>query len=235
MNRSWSLAQTQPVPRPIRRIAASDRRCTKADWDEWYGINFGSVLSTYTCATGPTRESDRTHPEGPMKTTTRALLGVAAIATIGCSGLAAAPATACVVAVEEHAVAGVITNADVDTKGELDAFVASSKPKEVTIDSTTGKILEVAATGPSSRAISGPTSTCASSQMCLIHSATPYRDWGFSGTGTKTGSFTNVNKYSTGSASGKVQFSSGAWGAGVGPNTLSLLTSSTTLKGVQRW
>jgi len=170
-----------------------------------------------------------------MKTTTRALLGLAAIATIGVSGLAAAPASAGPVIVNEHSVAGVTTNVDVDTKGELDAFVSSSNPKEIIVDATTGKLVDVNATTYSRAAISGPTSTCTSSQLCLIHSASPYRDWGFSGLGTKTGSYTNVNKLSTGNASGKGRMYSGIWTPSSGPNTLVILTGSTHVTAVQRW
>lgn len=167
--------------------------------------------------------------------TKRVVLGAAAIASIGFSAIAAAPASAGTLTVDEHNIDGVTTNVDVDTRGELDAFVTSSKAKEITIDVTTGEIVDVTAVGNSRAAISGPTGTCSSTQMCLHRTATPYRDWGFSGLGTKTGSFTNINKYSTGNASGKIQLQNGVWTSPIGPNSISFLTGSTHAKAVNRY
>lgn len=78
-----------------------------------------------------------------------------------------------------------IQSRGVMTAEDLYDFLQSDAEKTVDIDAETGKITAV------SEGITKPriavNNICNGRDSCLVHSRVPYADFGFSGTGTKTG------------------------------------------------
>lgn len=85
------------------------------------------------------------------------------------------------------------------------ALATSSTPKQVVLDSATGKVLSVTATTssmtPATITVHNP---CQSGDACWVHNAIPYADFGFAGTGTKTGTWQQRNAMYTHSHSTSV-------------------------------
>lgn len=94
-----------------------------------------------------------------------------------------------------------IQSRGVMTAEDLYDFLQSDAEKTVDIDAETGKITAV------SEGITKPrimvNNICNGHDSCLIHNRVPYADFGFSGTGTKTGNWPYRISWETGSHTGK--------------------------------
>ncbi len=84
------------------------------------------------------------------------------------------------------------------------SLATSSTPKQVILDALTGKVLSVEATTAASPAAITVHNPCQSGDACWVHNAIPYADFGFAGTGTKTGTWTQRNAMYTHSHSTSV-------------------------------
>lgn len=136
----------------------------------------------------------------------------------------------------------VSTTTKITTKAQLDAFYKSSKPKTLTIDKGTGKVVSVksglAITFPDVTPLISQDNVCTSSTSCMISGKVPYADQGFSGTGTKTGSWVYRKGFSTGShrASGYYTLNGDSVCFGIcpsPPNTQVLFGSGQTATGIK--
>jgi hypothetical protein len=111
-----------------------------------------------------------------------------------------------------HTVGGITTDVPVETLDDLYAFVESDAPKRIDQDAS-GNITAVYE-GSSVRPLSITQSqVCSSGQMCLWAASIPYSDFGFSGTGTLTGTWTHRGGWSTGDHQGKVRLQGGDYTA----------------------
>lgn len=129
---------------------------------------------------------------------------------------------------ELNVVDGVTTNLDLDTAADLDAFVLSDAPKEVTIDPATGEITEVLAVTPGFQILSTPSNSCGASSLCL-NPVAPYKRWGFTGTGISNGNWPGINSWDTGNRAGRVDTNIGPWSAWIGANTRGIFGAGQTV------
>lgn len=114
-----------------------------------------------------------------------------------------------------------IKSHSVMTAEDLYDFLQSDTEKTVNVNARTGKITAV------SEGIIKPRiavkSMCKSGDSCLVHSRVPYADFGFSGTGTKTGDWPYRISWKAGSRTAKAWYRHGydvvGWGIKFGPHT----------------
>lgn len=123
-----------------------------------------------------------------------------------------------------------IQSRGVMTAEDLYDFLQSDAEKTVDIDAETGKITAV------SEGITKPriavNNICNGRDSCLIHSRVPYADFGFSGTGTKTGNWPYRISWETGSHTAKAWYRHGydvaGWGTKFGPHTKANMNAPVT-------
>lgn len=91
----------------------------------------------------------------------------------------------------------------ITTRAQLDDYLLSASPKTITIDIATGAMISVKSgltvELPSESPKISVGNSCTSSTSCLLSGQVPYAHYGFSGTGTKTGSWPYRRGFSTGS------------------------------------
>ncbi len=122
--------------------------------------------------------------------------------------------------------ATVTTSEPIETKAELNAFLQSDEPKTISVQAATGKVVSVTeGIEPEMTTLATTvTSICNTGNACLVASQVPYANYGFSGVGTKTGSWSNRIQWKTGQYTAKAWYSyngtSVGWGVKAGPNSV---------------
>lgn len=115
---------------------------------------------------------------------------------------------------------------------EVLEFVESDSPKTVTVNVDTAEIEKVAE-GTPVEAMTSVRKNCKSTDVCA-YSKSPYVNYGFYNSGTKTGSWPGRSSVSTRGWKVKVRWGGGAYSAWQGAKTLILPSvSGATLTGVQ--
>jgi hypothetical protein len=122
---------------------------------------------------------------------------------------------------------GVRVNVDgITTPEELDAYIASDASKTIGLDITTGEVTWV----DEGQVPQIPTRTtvakvCKTGNACLVGPGVPYADYGFTGAGTATDSWTNRTALKSGSWNVVAQFTTGLTST-VAKNTTVILTGA---------
>jgi len=151
------------------------------------------------------------------------------------------PTHAPVARVSPHIVDGILTNAAVSTRAELEELFTKPGPMHGTM-STTGEVLEVwVGEPPASRALT-EASRCAPTDLCLFMLRIPLTDIGFSGTGRRSGRWEQRGGWTTGNRDGRVEVgfdivnqTPGGWTAWWPPGwTWNFNTERTTVITVER-
>lgn len=153
--------------------------------------------------------------------------------------LAAATALVAPTAIAQSAsgptvVDGVIVDAPVTTRAELDDYVSSSEPKTVVVDVTTGEIVEVREGILDQQEVVSkvrPTNSCQTSDLKL-EAMPPHSTFCFYGTGSTSGTWTSRTSFRTGTLSGRVKFDTGVLSGWVGPTTLTIFSATSTVSRV---
>ncbi len=120
----------------------------------------------------------------------------------------------------------VTTTEPIETKAELNAFLLSNDPKTIDVQAATGKVVSVTeGIEPEMTTLATTvTNVCNTGNACLVASRVPYANFGFSGIGTKTGSWQNHIQWKTGQYTAKAWYSHNGtavgWGATAGPNSV---------------
>lgn len=106
---------------------------------------------------------------------------------------------------------------------ELEEFLLSDTPKTVQVERATGEITEVREGLPIQPLAVTEYATCGNGRACLVAARIPLRDYGFTGSGTKTGTWPERIEWRTGSYTGKAWYrwngSDVGFGPTMGPNS----------------
>ncbi|GEL45236.1 hypothetical protein CHO01_03520 [Cellulomonas hominis] len=139
----------------------------------------------------------------------------------------------------EHVVIdGVQVDADLPVRSaaELAALLeGSSESLVVEIDARTGAVLTVEADSRAQGRITA-TNVCSTGNVCLYAPRVPYANHGFSGTGTKTGSWSPKSTYNTGSWTATLKWQYGGktvTGPKLGPGRTGAIGAEVTVTSVQ--
>jgi len=146
-------------------------------------------------------QSQKTRLFKKLFTSVLSMLMLGGLATFGAATASATTSTPAPVqrTVEAHYVEGVRTNADVTSLEELFALPG---PMHGTMSGT--EVIEVwVGSRPTTRAITTH-STCGSGRLCLWAESVPYADYGFSGTGSASGTWSHRGGWDTGNLEGRV-------------------------------
>jgi hypothetical protein len=115
---------------------------------------------------------------------------------------------------------------------EILEYVESDSPKTVTVNVDTNEIEKVSE-GTPVEAMTSVRRNCKSTDACA-YGRSPYVNYGFYNSGTKTGSWPGRSSVSTRGWNVKVRWSGGAYSAWIGPKTLiAPSVPGATLTGVQ--
>ena len=127
---------------------------------------------------------------------------------------------------------GVIVDAPVTTRAELDEFLSSDEPKTVVLDVTTGKIVEVSEGVLDPEFVASkvrPGTTCQATTDLKLEAMPPLATYCFYGKGSTDGNWTNRTAFRSGTLSARVKFGTGVVSGWVGPSTLTIFTATSTV------
>lgn len=118
----------------------------------------------------------------------------------------------------------VTTDTAITTEAQLDEFILSDTPKTIEVEAATGDIVSVTeGVTPTVSARSTVAKVCNNGAACLVASQVPLANYGFTGAGTSTGTWTNRIEWRTGNYTAKAWYSYNGttvgWGVKSGPNT----------------
>lgn len=130
--------------------------------------------------------------------------------------------------------ATVKTLTPIKSESELDDFLESDTPKTIEVDADSGEITSVVEDSKLQARLIVVTQSCPSGTACLTGARTPLANYGFSGIGTKKGTWTERKTWLTGKHTAKAWYRHAAsgttvgWGATFGPNSTVTMTKPVT-------